>query len=89
MPRKKREPLMLKFRLRLLEPMPKEEAIRRLKRAIRDGYVPEGIEIHWADWSKGTSGALRQGNIDASDLEALRGFYGAFAQADLRVNRAN
>lgn len=86
MPRKK-QPLMLKFRVRPLRRMRKSELISKLKEAVRRGVVPEGIEIRYMDWAKGTEGQLGEGRIPASRLNEFRNFYRALARADIRAER--
>lgn len=68
---------MLKFRVVPTRRMTKSEAVRLLKRAVRNGYVPEGIEIIEMDWQKGTGRRANRGRIDGDLLHDLRAFYGA------------
>lgn len=86
--------LMLKFRLVVNRPMRKSEALRLLKRAVRTGVMPEGIELRWLDWARPTrTGAVRSGGrINPEWWEELRAFAGALNAAErsggLRVERA-
>ncbi len=89
MPTKQPRNLMMKFRLSITRRMPKGEAIRKLKRAIRSGMVPEGIEIHWIDWASGAEGHVSEGTIDGSTLVEMRIFYNALAVADMRAERVD
>lgn len=89
MPRRHESNLQLKFRLVVLERMTKTEALQKLRRAVRSGMVPRGIEIHWIDWAKegreGYAGSM--GSIDGNRLEDMRVFYGALVAADVRAER--
>ena len=89
MPRKHEGNLQIKFRLVITRRITKSDAMRKLRRAIRSGYVPDGIEIRWIDWSKeGREGyAPSEGTIDGDRLEEMRAFYGALAVADVRAER--
>lgn len=89
MPRRREGNLQMKFRLVITERMTKSDAMRKLRRAIRSGYVPKGIEIHWCDWVKeGKVGyAPSEGTIDGDRLEEMRAFYNALAVADVRAER--
>ena len=89
MTRRREGNLQIKFRLTITRRMTKSEAMRKLRRAIRSGYVPEGIEIHWIDWAKeGREGyAPSEGTIDGSRLEEMRVFYNALAVSDIRAER--
>ncbi len=81
MPRK-RQQLMLKFRLRLTHPMPKSEAYKKLRRALRTGMVPEGIEIMAMDWESGGGKSWSEGAIPPEDLHSMQGFFRVFMAAD-------
>lgn len=88
MPRKRdRRTLMMKFRLTVTHRMPKSEALRLLRQAVRTGYVPEGIVIHYMDWAKGTEGRLNEGQIDGSMWHELQNFYHALMTADIRAEK--
>lgn len=50
--RGRRRELTIKVRVKVLHRM-RAETVRLLTdRAMREGIVPPGIEIHWIDWSK-------------------------------------
>lgn len=89
MPRKREGNLQIKFRLSTTRRMTKSEAMRKLRRAIRSGYVPEGIEIRWIDWAKeGREGyAPSEGTIDGDRLKEMRVFYNALAVSEVRAER--
>jgi len=57
--------------------MPKSEAMRLLKQAVRTGFVPNGIEIHWMDWAKGEEGHMKEGRVPGDQWHDLQNFYGA------------
>lgn len=94
--RKKRENLMIKFRVIPQRRMTVGEAKRLLMDTLRTGMVQEGIEIRWMDWEKGIEGVVRgnqkfrDGQIPKRKLEDMREFFGALrmASGDLRVERA-
>lgn len=69
--------------------MPKSEAVRKLHQAVRTGFVPEGIEIAYMDWAKGTEGRVREGQIDGDMLMDMRAFYGAMRQSQTRAERTD
>ena len=78
--------LTLKFRLSITRKMRTSTAIELLKKAVRTGIVPDGIEIHYVDWLSGREGHHQSGgNID--NLEEMRAFYGALVASDVRVAR--
>lgn len=89
MPSKQPRNLMMKFRLSITRRMSKGEAIKKLKRAIRSGMVPEGIEIHWIDWESGKEGHVSEGSIDGARLNEMRILYNALAVADMRAERVD
>lgn len=89
MPSKHPHNLMMKFRLTITRRMSKGDAIRKLKRAIRSGMVPEGIEIHWIDWESGSEGHVSEGTIPGERLDEMRVFYNALAVADMRAERVD
>ncbi len=85
---KKPRPLMMKFRIRPTKRMRMSTAMRLLKQAVRTGIVPDGIEIAWMDWEKGSEGKLNAGQIPGDQWQELRNFYGAMAAVDqFRVAR--
>ena len=89
MPRRREGNLQIKFRLVITERMTKSEAMRKLRRAIRSGYVPKGIEIHWVDWAKERryGHAPSEGRVE--NLEEMRAFYNALAGSDVRAERVS
>jgi hypothetical protein len=48
-----------------------------VQRAIEEGEVPAGIEVHWIDWSKGqrSEGRMRSGSYDERIGQRLRDLY--------------
>lgn len=88
MPRRKEESYNVKFRVEVHHPMPKSEALRLLKRAIRTGIVPENITVHWMDWTKGEGGKARGGEYD--DVATMSEFHHAIEAAGvIRAERAD
>jgi hypothetical protein len=76
----------LKFRLTITRRMRKDEAVTLLKRAVRTGIVPDGIEIHYVDWLSGREGHhMNGGTID--NLEEMRAFYRVLVASDVRAAR--
>lgn len=90
MPRRNPENLYLKFRLNVTEPMTAREAFDKFKQAVRTGYVPQGIEIAYMDWSNTKTGGavLREGRIGGDQWRDLKAFYGALREGSVRVSRA-
>lgn len=73
-------PLYLKFRIKLMVKMTRDEMLRELRRIARTGYSSGKIDVRWMDWQKGTEGQINEGRIADEDvLSELRLFYGALA----------
>lgn len=87
-----KRPLTLKFRLVVTERMTVRQAHQKLRAALRTGYLPEGIEIHYVDYAKEstTTGKVTAGQIDGERLEELQNFYRPFLAAQaVRVEKVN
>ena len=88
MPGKKNKPLSLKFRLTITRKMRKTTPIELLRKALRTGFVPDGIEIHYVDWVSGREGHHQsKGQIDGGDLDEKRQFYRVLVASDVRTAR--
>lgn len=77
--------LFIKIRARLLEPMTKTEAMKRVKRSVRSARVQAGIDLGWIDWQKG-SGYYRQSGeyIEGRALDALVNFHAVIMASDYK-----
>lgn len=85
-----RRELQLKFRLGITRRMTKSDAMRKLKRAVRSGLVPEGIVIHWAQFNhkKPEEGHYREGKrLSGGDLDSLRLWYDLLVAGNVEANK--
>lgn len=92
MPRRKKKPTLLKFRVIPLVRMPKSKMFQLLKQACETGIVPPEIEVQTLDWWSRKGGRWRPGaTLNARDAEELRNCYefltGAVTKRDIRVER--
>lgn len=81
---------MLKIRATPLVRMPKSKFFELIRRACRDGVVPENIEITTLNWDHKTGGEYKAGQkLSARHAEELRNCYnylvGAVGKRDVRV----
>lgn len=89
MTRKRKEHLFLKFRVVPTQRMQVRDAVKKLKQALRTGRVPDGIEIQYMDWEKGSGRKIRSGTLVGPRLLAdMRKFYGALRAGPMRVRQA-
>lgn len=83
-------PLMLKIRVVPTRPMRKSEMFRLVETAFRRRLVPEGIDIRWVDWQKGTEGRA-SGRISDDVAAALADFHAAMRHAgtEFRIEKVS
>ena len=82
MPRKEKKPLHIKIRVKLLRPMMKSEAVKKLRRTVETGIVQEGIELGYVDWRSGKGTHVKSGTyLDQDALNALVEFHAAITAA--------
>lgn len=89
MPRRKKENVNIKVRVRLTRRMRKQEAIKLVHQAIKRRIVPEGIELQWLDWSRAEGGAGNEGSyLDDEAHDALVNFYHMLTDGQTRMRIA-
>lgn len=81
---------MLKIRAVPLVRMPKSRFFELIRKACRDGVVPEELEITTLNWDHRTGRHFKPGAVlSASDAQELRNCYdyltGAVGKRDVRV----
>jgi hypothetical protein len=63
----------------------REDLLDLIETIIDEGYVPEGVTIHWIDWKKGTGGKANEGRIAANVAQELQAFWLAVSHQDAKI----